>query len=138
MKVLVAQWCQTHCDPVDYSPPGSSVHGISQARVLEWVCHFLLQGIFLTKGWKLALLHYRRILDHSSHQEGFISPVWCYWSDVEPTVAFDQGNYYRRFSVQFSRSVVSNSLSPHELQHARPPCLSQTPRVDSNSCPSSQ
>ena len=40
-------------------------------------------------------------------------------------------------SVQFSRSVVSNSLQPHELQHARPPCPSPTPRVCSNSCPSS-
>ena len=33
----VAQSCPTLCDPVDYSPPGSSVHGILQARVLEWV-----------------------------------------------------------------------------------------------------
>ena len=38
-------------------------------------------------------------------------------------------------SVQFSRSVVSNSLWPHELQHARPPCPSPTPRVYANSCP---
>ena len=41
-------------------------------------------------------------------------------------------------SVQFSRSVISNSLRPHESQHARPPCPSPTPGVDSNSCPSSQ
>ena len=41
-------------------------------------------------------------------------------------------------TVQFSRSVVSNSLWPHELQHARPPCLSPTPRAYSNSCPLSQ
>ena len=41
-------------------------------------------------------------------------------------------------SVQFSCSVVSNSLRPHGLQHTRPPCLSSTPRVDSNSCPLSQ
>ena len=40
-------------------------------------------------------------------------------------------------TVQFSHSVVSNSLRPHESQHARPPCLSPTPRVYSNSCPSS-
>ena len=38
-------------------------------------------------------------------------------------------------SVQFSRSVVSDSLWPHELQHARPPCPSPTPGVHSNSCP---
>ena len=46
---------------------------------------------------------------------------------------------YRNISsVQFSRSVVSDSLWPHESQHARPPCPSPTPRVYSNSCPSSQ
>jgi len=41
-------------------------------------------------------------------------------------------------SVQFSRSVVSNSLRPHGLQHTRPPCPSPTPRAYSNSCPLSQ
>ena len=40
--------------------------------------------------------------------------------------------------VQFSCSVVSNSLQPHELQHARPPCLSATPGVHPNSGPSSR
>ena len=38
-------------------------------------------------------------------------------------------------SVQFSRSVVPGCLWPHEWQHSRPPCPSQTPRVYSNSCP---
>ena len=41
-------------------------------------------------------------------------------------------------SVQFNRSVVSDSLQPHESQHARPPCLSPTPGVHPNSCPSSR
>ena len=41
-------------------------------------------------------------------------------------------------SFQFSRSVVSDSLRPHEPQHARPPCPSPTPRVHPNSCPSSR
>ena len=41
-------------------------------------------------------------------------------------------------SVQFSRSVVSNSIWPHELQHARPPCPSPTPGVHPDSRPSSQ
>ena len=50
---------------------------------------------------------------------------------------------YMRFliqskSVQFSHSIVSDSLQPHGLQHARPPCPSSTPRVYPNSCPSSQ
>ena len=38
-------------------------------------------------------------------------------------------------SVQFSCSVVSDSLQPHELQHARPPCPSPTPRIHPNPCP---
>ena len=41
-------------------------------------------------------------------------------------------------SVQFSCSVVSDSLRPHKSKHARPPCLSPTPRVYSNSCPLSR
>ena len=41
-------------------------------------------------------------------------------------------------SFQFSRSVMSNSLRAHRLQHARPPCPSPIPRVHSNSCPSSR
>ena len=40
--------------------------------------------------------------------------------------------------VQFSRSVVSDSLRPHKLQRARPPCPSPTPKVHPNSCPLSQ
>ena len=42
---------------------------------------------------------------------------------------------YTHHSVQFSRSVMSNYLQPHESQHTRPPCPSPTPRVHSNSCP---
>ena len=44
---------------------------------------------------------------------------------------------YQFSSVQFSRSVVSDSLRPHESQHARPPCPSPAPGVYPNSCPSS-
>ena len=45
-KVLVAQSCPTLCDPVDYtySLPGSSVHGILQARILEWVANLFSRG----------------------------------------------------------------------------------------------
>ena len=45
------------------------------------------------------------------------------------------GNF---FLLQFSHSVMSNSLQPHRLQHARLPCPSPTPGVYSNSCPSSR
>ena len=45
---------------------------------------------------------------------------------------------YKMVSVHFSRSVMSDSLRPHESQHARPPCPSPIPGVYSNSCPSSR
>ena len=46
------------CDPIDYSPPGPSIHGILQARTPPGVgCHILLQGIFLAQGLNLWLLH---------------------------------------------------------------------------------
>ena len=45
---------------------------------------------------------------------------------------------YRVVQFQFSHSIVSDSLQPHGLQHARPPCQSPTPGVYSNSCPLSR
>ena len=45
------------CNPMDCSPPGSSVHGILQARILEWVAISSSKGIFLTQGSNLCLLH---------------------------------------------------------------------------------
>ena len=64
----VAQSCLTLCNPVDCSLPGSSVHGIFQARVLEWVAIAFSQGIFLTQGSNPDLLHCRLTLYPLSHQ----------------------------------------------------------------------
>ena len=55
---------QVFCDPMDCSPPGSSVHGIPQARNTGEGCHFLLQRIFPAQGSNLHLLHCRQILCH--------------------------------------------------------------------------
>ena len=49
VKVLVDQLCLTLCNLLDCNPPGSSVHGILQAIILEWLLYPLLQGIFLTQ-----------------------------------------------------------------------------------------
>ena len=51
---------------------------------------------------------------------------------------YSLGTLVQFSSVQFSCSVMSESLQHHRLQHARPPCPSPTPRVYSNSCPLSQ
>ena len=54
---LVAQSCPTLCDPMDYSLPGSSVHGDSPSKNARVSCHALLQGIFPTQGSNPSLLH---------------------------------------------------------------------------------
>ena len=66
--VLVTQSCPTLCDPMDCSLPGSSVHRIFQARLLEWVAISSSRGIFLTQGSNPDLQHYRQILYHLSYQ----------------------------------------------------------------------
>ena len=58
---LVIQSYLTLCDPMDCSPPGPSVHGILQAKILEWGYHDLLQGIFPTQESNQGLLHCRQI-----------------------------------------------------------------------------
>ena len=59
--------------------------------------------------------------------------VLCFWCTAK---GFSYTHTHTHtYSVQFSRSVLSDSSQPHGLQHARPPCPSPTPGVDSNSCP---
>ena len=71
----VTQLCPTLCDPMDYT-----VHGILQARILEWVIFpfsgnlFLLQGIFSTQGSNPSLPLCRQILYHLSHQGSPLTP----------------------------------------------------------------
>ena len=65
---------------------------------------------------------------------------WCYPTTSSFVVPFSSHlqSFPEFSSVQFSRSVVSDSLWSHESQHARPPCPSPTPGVYPNSCPVSQ
>ena len=66
----LAQLYTTLCDPMDCSPPGSSVHGDSPGKNTGVGCHFLLQGIFLTRGsnWHLlCLLHWQTVSLPLSH-----------------------------------------------------------------------
>ena len=56
VKAVVVSVVSDSCDPVGCSPPASSVHGVLQARMPGWVA-YLLQGILLTQGSNLGLLH---------------------------------------------------------------------------------
>ena len=71
---LVAQACLTLCDPMDCSPPGSSVHGDSPGKNTEVSFHALLQGIFPTQGLNPGLPHCRQIFYHLSHYGSPESP----------------------------------------------------------------
>ena len=61
--VLVVQSCLTLCDAMNRSPPGSSIHGLLQARILEWI------AIPFSTGSGPGLLHHRQILYHLSYRE---------------------------------------------------------------------
>ena len=68
---------------------------------------------------------------------GLFNSIGCFWGSFTlhvSVVCF----LFMLSSVQFSRSVMSDSLQPHEPQHARPPCPSPTSRVHPNPCPLSQ
>ena len=65
---LIANSCPTLCDPMDYSPPGSSVPWDSPGKNTGVGCHALLQGIFSTQELNPGLSHCRQILYHLSHQ----------------------------------------------------------------------
>ena len=75
-----------------------------------------------------------------THKDGLFSSIYSTQAFLGFSyhVPQNSSSFYPFNSVQFSLSVVSNSLQPHESQNARPPCPSQTPGVYSNSCPLSQ
>ena len=75
--VSFTQLCPILCDPMDCSLPGSSVHGILQARILEWIAIPFFKGIFPTRGSNLDLLHCRQILYCLNHQGSPIKPCPC-------------------------------------------------------------
>ena len=58
-RCACSQSCLTLCDPMNRSPPVSSVHGIFPGKNTGGGCCFLLQGIFLTQGWNLCPLHWQ-------------------------------------------------------------------------------
>ena len=128
---------------MDYSLPGSSVHGIFQARVLEWgaIAFSAIPGYPTIKTWtwvrhgppKHIVLKANGAFVHETQTEKHFLNV-C----MDSLWLISQGTFKFFCVVQFSCSVLSDSLQPCGLQHARPPCPSPTPRVYSGSCPLSQ
>ena len=124
MRVKSLQSCLTLCDPMDCDPPGSSVYGIVQARILEWVAMASSRGsspprdgtcVSCLLQWQAGSLHQRHL--------------WLINSIVIVPGAQQSD------SVQSSRPVMANSLQPHGLQRARLPSPSPTPGACSGTQP---
>ena len=104
------------------------------AITCSWWSHFgILLFTFVFTLQKITLKFYNSL---SISSELSSQPSW-FWSSSSMTWAC-KGPVDYFSSFRFSRSVVSDSLRPHESQHARPPCPSPTPGVHSDSWPSSQ
>ena len=154
----VAQACPTPSKPMDCSLPGSSVHGICQARVLEGVAisfsgkRSLVFPEISSLSHSIVFLYFFALIAEKGfliatcysldlHSDAYVFPFLLCFSllffsqlFVRPPqtaillfcISFPWG-LYGMSSVQFSRSVVSNSLRLHESQHTRPPCPSPAP-----------
>ena len=91
---LAAQLCPALCDPVDCSPPGSSVHGILQARILEWVTTLSSRGSSQPRDW--------------TQVSGITGRFFSIWATSVACCCCCEVT-----------SVVSNSVRPHRQQPTR-------------------
>ena len=96
-SVLVAQSGLTFRDPIECSPQGSSVHGILQEIILEWVAIPFCRGICPTQGSNLGLLHCRQILYHLSHQ---VNPYTSIFNFRKYSQTLSQSGYRNLHSHQ--------------------------------------
>ena len=160
MRSESLQLSLTLSDPMHCSPPGSSVHEILQARILEWVAisscresfqhrdwtwvsyvSYIGSKLFTTNAtWEAPVLYNRSLLVICS----ILNIVVCVYSQqwtLRCTYPFKlwfssdmcPGMGLIDRMVQFIRSIVSDSLRLHEPQHTRPPCPSPTTGVHPNS-----
>jgi len=135
-NVKVAQSRLTLCDPMDYT-----VHGILQVRIPEWVAFPFSRGSLQPMDrTQVSHIAGRLFTSWATQQHNYILPALFLsfsslaapYSGTEVSspppwvpIPLPDQSPVALSSVQFSPSVVSDSLRPHELQHARPPCPSQ-------------
>ena len=101
--LIVAQSCLTLCNPMDYSPPGSSVHGILQAKILEWVAISFSRGSSQPRNRTHISFIGRQILYHWATGEDL---AWWLWMQSD----------WQIFSVDVSPLKFRRSESPQILQ----------------------
>ena len=122
MLCLVTQSCVTLCNPVDCSPPGSSVHEDPPGKNTGVGCHALLQGIFLTKKLNWGLLHCRWILYQLSHLGSPILSLYeCFYAfPLECKLYESRNNFIYNYMIVKSHSRVRLFATPWTVAHQAP------------------
>ena len=111
---LVTKLCQTLCNRMDYNLPGSFVHGISQARTLEWVAISFSRGSFPPRDWpRISCISStgRRILNHWTTREPIIKQYNTILSFIR-SPDYTKTNYLTKWKITFvyeSESEVTQS-----------------------------
>ena len=131
-----AQLYPTFCDPMDCSTASLcftiswslSIGSVIPSNHLILCCSLLLLA---------SIFPSIRVFSSESALHIRWPKYWSFSFSISPSNQYSGLISFRIdfISVQFSHSVMSDSLRPHELQHARPPCPSPTPRVHPNPCP---
>ena len=119
MKSEVAQSCPTLCNPVDCSLPGSSIHGIFQARVLEWGAISFSRGSSWPGDWTWVT-HYRQTFYHLSHQrsqESIKESSILRWNNLY--VEFGQALLEIKQEIKYTFSVMQRLRPPWWLSQWR-------------------
>ena len=93
MCVLVAQFCPTLCNPMDWSLPGSSSHGILQARILEWVAELSSRGSSQPRDWNQG--------KNLAHTAGRFFTVWATREAPKAALLFLKYFYYFRVTILY-------------------------------------
>ena len=109
VKVLVTQSRLTLCNPTDCSPPGSSVHGILQARILEWIVISFFRGSSQPRDQTQA-----SIVKSLSHIRLFATP-WTVAYQASPSMGFYRQEYQSALPLPSSGDLPNPGIFPTQV-----------------------
>ena len=118
---LVIQSCLTLCEPMDCSPPGSSVHVNSPGKNTGVCCHVLLQGIFPTQVSHVAGSFFTVWATRKKKKEKFLSRVWLFaipWTvayQASPSMGFSRKEYWSGLLFPLPGGLSDPGIEPRSL-----------------------